>query len=504
MFNRRYCSMAIENLSYQLIEDLCVSINHEFYEILNSIQRVYSIDLPIKPLIQETLNSFLDDLDKTSFQKAARYEKKNRKRTKQRWETKIYSLCSSLSLDDDRHPFHRTIMVYKNASLDQQLLLFGSKDLQEIIEDNLKIVSKWANTDTSMLIECPTLALLNKKKVLKYVKSDLFLEICRVVELEFDGDLKSYLRFYPNILTTNPLFGIKRMNLEIISIQTNKLIEDLIFGNSGLKTIYTTTEHSLTARSLDEKDRDIIITALSYASSNFVTDRTITLPLRTYAKVLAPNTNNPSSVYNDMAMKRINSYPRYTYQIIDSSGRVMSDTFNIVDRVRMIKPDGDLLIYDEIIYDEDALNVHYSGNILVEMTMGSIIVEETINAESVSVSKNLVNKLENEMAKLIVIAIQQERINCFYRNGNRNLSGTYDYIFFQKVARMPTKRKKDNIMYIVKALTEFKEKNIIVKDFRVLTNNNIEIHFLPLSQAEQDDLAFFNKPKKIIDMEEEY
>lgn len=156
--------MAIENLSYQLIEDLCVSINHEFYEILNSIQRVYSIDLPIKPLIQETLNSFLDDLDKTSFQKAARYEKKNRKRTKQRWETKIYSLCSSLSLDDDRHPFHRTIMVYKNASLDQQLLLFGSKDLPEIIEDNLKIVSKWANTDTSMLIECPTLALLNEKK----------------------------------------------------------------------------------------------------------------------------------------------------------------------------------------------------------------------------------------------------------------------------------------------------------------------------------------------------
>lgn len=490
--------MAIENLSYQLIDDLSGYVDPKFYEIFNSVQRAYSLDIPIKPLIEETLNSFLDDLDKTSFQKAARNEKKNRKRTKQRLESKIYSLCSSLPLDDDKHPFHRTIVVYNNTSADQQSMLFGSKNLSEIIEDNLKAVSEWANTNTSMLIECPTLAFLSEKKVLKYLKSDLFLEICEVVASEFEGDLKSYLRVYPNILTTNPLFGIKRMNLEIVSLQTNKLIEDLIFGNSGLKTIYTTTEHSVTPRSLDEKDRDLIITALSYASSNFVTDRTIILPLRTYAKVLAPNTNNPSSVYNDMAMKRINSYPYYTYQIIDSSGRVMSDTFNIVDRVRIIKPDGDLLTYND-----DDLSVHYSGDTLVEMVMGSIIVEETINAESVSVSKNLVNKLENEMAKLIVIAIQQERINCFYRNGNHNLSGTYDYIFFQKVARMPTKRKKDNIMYIVKALTEFKEKNIIVKDFRVLTNNSIEIHFHPLSQAEQDDLAFFNKPKKIIDMKEE-
>ena len=65
----------------------------------------------------------------------------------------------------------------------------------------------------------------------------------------------------------------------------------------------------------------------------------------------------------------------------------------------------------------------------------------------------------------------------------------YSYTYFQKIVRFKLKNKKKNMQLIQESLQEFVENQIAIKHFE-LRNGIFIIQFLPLSDAEIEDLNF--------------
>lgn len=65
------------------------------------------------------------------------------------------------------------------------------------------------------------------------------------------------------------------------------------------------------------------------------------------------------------------------------------------------------------------------------------------------------------------------------------------YTYFQKIVRFKLKNKKKNLQLIQESLQEFVDNKIAIESFE-LKNGVFVIHFLPLSQAEIEDLHFDN------------
>jgi len=71
----------------------------------------------------------------------------------------------------------------------------------------------------------------------------------------------------------------------------------------------------------------------------------------------------------------------------------------------------------------------------------------------------------------------------------------YSYTYFQKIVRFKLKNKKKNLQLIQESLQEFVDNNIVIDSFE-LKNGVFIINFLPLSEAEIQDLNF-DKTKMI-------
>jgi hypothetical protein len=65
----------------------------------------------------------------------------------------------------------------------------------------------------------------------------------------------------------------------------------------------------------------------------------------------------------------------------------------------------------------------------------------------------------------------------------------YSYTYFQKIVRFKLKNKKKNMQLIQESLQEFVDNKIAIERFE-LHNGMFVVHFLPLSDAEIEDLNF--------------
>ena len=71
----------------------------------------------------------------------------------------------------------------------------------------------------------------------------------------------------------------------------------------------------------------------------------------------------------------------------------------------------------------------------------------------------------------------------------------YRYSYWKKIVRFKIKNKKKNLQLIQESLQEFVDNNIVIDSFE-LKNGVFIINFLPLSEAEIQDLNF-DKTKMI-------
>ena len=86
-------------------------------------------------------------------------------------------------------------------------------------------------------------------------------------------------------------------------------------------------------------------------------------------------------------------------------------------------------------------------------------------------------------------------MKCEQIANQETLMSEYSYTYFQKIVRFKLKNKKKNLQLIQESLQEFVDNNIVIDSFE-LKNGVFIINFLPLSEAEIQDLNF-DKTKMI-------
>ena len=86
-------------------------------------------------------------------------------------------------------------------------------------------------------------------------------------------------------------------------------------------------------------------------------------------------------------------------------------------------------------------------------------------------------------------------MKCEQIANQETLMNEYSYTYFQKIVRFKLKNKKKNLQLIQESLQEFVDNNIVIDSFE-LKNGVFIINFLPLSEAEIQDLNF-DKTKMI-------
>ena len=86
-------------------------------------------------------------------------------------------------------------------------------------------------------------------------------------------------------------------------------------------------------------------------------------------------------------------------------------------------------------------------------------------------------------------------MKCEQIANQETLMSEYSYTYFQTIVRFKLKNKKKNLQLIQESLQEFVDNNIVIDSFE-LKNGVFIINFLPLSEAEIQDLNF-DKTKMI-------
>lgn len=124
-------------------------------------------------------------------------------------------------------------------------------------------------------------------------------------------------------------------------------------------------------------------------------------------------------------------------------------------------------------------NVHYAIAQFGEILSNAIIQKKLISITSASY-----DILTNNLSRIICYAMKREQIA-----NQETKMNEYSYTYFQKIVRFKLKNKKKNMQLIQESLQEFVENQIAIKHFE-LRNGIFIIQFLPLSDAEIEDLNF--------------
>lgn len=138
-------------------------------------------------------------------------------------------------------------------------------------------------------------------------------------------------------------------------------------------------------------------------------------------------------------------------------------------------------------FDSLLINTDENGRRFVHIVIANSIYEQMINNQTTQIYQREVSRLELNLSKFLIHALQKERLRLNAENSP--LTGTYSvYGFFMAHVRLPKGQFVRNMEMIQQALQEFKELGIIIEDYR--PNKSLyefEITFKPLSDMERAD-----------------
>lgn len=135
-------------------------------------------------------------------------------------------------------------------------------------------------------------------------------------------------------------------------------------------------------------------------------------------------------------------------------------------------------LFDNITIKEDAERPYAIAQ------FGEILSNAIIQKKLISITSASYDILTNNLSRIICYAMKREQIA-----NQETKMNEYSYTYFQKIVRFKLKNKKKNMQLIQESLQEFVENQIAIKHFE-LRNGIFIIQFLPLSDAEIEDLNF--------------
>lgn len=162
----------------------------------------------------------------------------------------------------------------------------------------------------------------------------------------------------------------------------------------------------------------------------------------------------------------------------------------------------------------DSLNVNSKREerergegVVFRLTFGRAVTEDIFAHRISTIIKPQYDELENPISKMLYVQLKKDRlIDLYSMERRRNQAGKrtginepvgrdYSLIYFMLTFRVKEARKPARIARYEEALTEMKEKGILVQDFRV-SGDNFYVEWLPLSAEESLNIKMIRKKEQ--------
>jgi hypothetical protein len=454
----------MEQYSRQFIEELAKHIDPTITEFFNKKHSILKFPCTsMTMLIDETLMEYLEG--KTSREDLLpiiNKIKKSRLQKRARWYKSYISDMETMSLDDPKHPVAGIINMARSLPVDQYVNLFGDKTLEEIIEEYKDKATQWKNDPNSFLISFPGISTFTNHSIYNSLKNDLIINGWKYVENELAGNIDSYLRMFPEELLEKPLFSPSSFTL-MMETASNNLLKEIITDDDGKELLEVTVNNGkLTPpKSMDTNDLKLINAFISNINmQEFSKEKSVIVDLNTLGKEIVDY-----HVGKNVLAKISNSCRKlveYNFSYEEEGSKMY---FNL---------------FDNIAIKEDAERPYAIAQ------FGEILSNAIIQKKLISITTASYDVLQNNLSRIICYAMKREQIS-----NQETKINEYSYTYFQKIVRFKLKNKKKNMQLIQESLQEFVDNKIAIEKFE-LRNGMFVVHFLPLSDAEIEDLNFDN------------
>lgn len=377
-------------------------------------------------------------------------------------------------------------------------------------------VNNWKEDSNSYLFQCVTFNGLTAGYMLKAFRTDLLAAIVRCCYnpvkkgwnddlIPFTSTLESMMYHATNGMIVQPeyLCEIPAFSANPTSIEFKRGIDGTFFNieqladSSYLKTniasiaAYATPDTSqkvINLKMLDAKDSLII--GYVYSRINIKealqnNTSSVIIPMRDLEYLLYRG-NHSSSNYRTIRerLKRVSNYKLELLRNVD--GEILTTHLNFFDMDYMPLENGGI-----------------DKNTFV-FTPGTTLLNAYIQKETVSISLDDWNSLKNNLSRLFLYSLNKTRLQLYFNSqecNNEHLVTTLDYEYFISRVRFSTKRISTNLKLITSALSELKDSNILIQDFKKL-GEKIEVTFLPLGKEEIMNISSFDQDLTYIEQEQ--
>lgn len=458
----------MEQYSRRFIEELANHIEPVIIDYFNKKRNLLNFSAEnVAELIDETLMEYLDG--KTSREDLVpiiNKVKKSRLQKRSRWYKSYINDIDTISIDDAKHPLATVVAMAKTLPVEDYTKMFGDKDLQEIIEDKKRAATEWKNDSNTLLIDFPGISSFTYNSIYNSLKNDLIISAWKYIESELAGNIDSYLRLFPVDLVDKPLFSPSSFTL-MMETASDNLLKEIIRDEEGRELLEVTVNSGkLTPpKAMDSNDLKLVNAFISNINmQEFSKEKSVVVDLNTLGKEIVDY-----HVGKNVLKKISNSCRKlveYNFYYEEAGSKIY---FNL---------------FDNIVIKEDAERPYAIAQ------FGEVLSNAIIKKKLISITSASYDVLDNNLSRIICYAMKCEQIA-----NQETLMSEYSYTYFQKIVRFKLKNKKKNLQLIQESLQEFVDNNIVIDSFE-LKNGVFIINFLPLSEAEIQDLNF-DKTKMI-------
>lgn len=405
---------------------------------------------------------------------------KYRQQNKRNW---VKSLISSLKKPNN--PIEQEINSWKIVN--EQLLASNSKfkiqdelgvdKLDDLLPLRIAQLEEWAKDQDSNIADFRYLSSKQKYQIEKGLEYDLIISIANIIINDFDSDLFKSIDATPHALWDNPLFSEKATKLKLQSEYDAENNEEIYFSEYNidedrlLRTIIkledgdTIHTNKNIFKSLDEIDKQIILHVLREKDESFYTEGKISIFI------------------TDLLSKMGLTKGTKNYQTIEAKlEKIKSFEFQAIIKKKSDKfRDGKARwsIFSDIVINNDE-----DGRRYADITVGKFVHQQIINKQTVEIYSNVLDRIQGKTSKILVHALQKERIDRYLQN--RSMTDIFPYQFFTGKVRFSKRKVDANLKTIEESLLEFKHLNIMIQDFKRM-DKSFEITFIPLSNTEIHD-----------------
>lgn len=413
---------------------------------------------------------------------------------KTHWFKKILELVDSPN-KKELDPIKEEYISYQNFAKANQLgnssefvlnyEIFNKQRINDLVE--------WKDNKHEWITNFPYIQKKSFSQIEKAWEDDLLLFVGDFLiknKLDQPDSYSSLISNTPEIITY-PTFSIRseKMDMKVyeeekqerkkreLPTEVSYINEYAISNTELLRTIIRTRPDDQLVtnkelfKTLDAKDKSLINFILKRLTSSFYTSPTIEFDIKEAAEH-AYNSKN-KSIY-ERTEKKLEKIMAFQFEVIIKK----KDTSQQDGVVRWV-------FFDSLTIDTDANNRRYA-----KVELGSFVYRQILNNQTIQLYSHLLNKIQGEMASIIVYSLQKERKELYINKDQTEKFLHYD--FFLSIVRLNRKRIKENMNKIEEALQEFKDLNFIIKDYS-RTSDGFIVQFLSFTDAEKEDYLTENK-----------